>query len=651
MNDEAAFKLLGDNPYFGENDKLGFQNLAEGFVTLLNDVGDSTPLAIGIQAPWGMGKSSFMHQLQRLLDKNPQRFKTVMFNAWTFDGEDILEGLVKTVLNQIDPGVLRRTLRNKKFVRTLKVLSRIAAGWFGISRLVDSLWDAVNIDPRARNQLRELLVDTMSEWVKKTPHRDYERTIVVFIDDLDRCSPESVFKVFEAIKLYLDAKGFVFVLGIDSEIISEAILEQKKYSNRITSEQYVEKVIQISFHIPAAKPEQIHELFHDLAQTSGTSGLFNEDNADLVIERCNSNPRRIKRFINVFVLEHILNPDSRQIEPQLLIKIILLGMYYRGFCRLFDPDREPDLITEFLDYQSAKRGLEGRPVAGDEQDNRYRVLFQRYGLYNPSTYESGDKAATALNGRVPEEFVSLASNDTFIKLVESIKPDDRNVVSHHIKRVGEAVARQTEEGRRSEDLSPSFSLKTIRMLWVDDHPEGNAEFTKKLQSAGAHVVQVKTTDDAIASLRREPNRFNILVSDVKRDGRSMAGFEDLSRIREEGEFDAPVLFYPKRVRRQDRDEAKKLNALITNNPAEFQQHLISLAMDITDALLSKSGYQGKLHSMPKIEQEAEILLNEMNREEVLNELKSRGVRPLMAEACIEKAQRNLKQRVNTGLET
>jgi hypothetical protein len=41
---ETSFKLLGDSPYFKENDKLGFHELARGMVDLLNDAGEATAI-------------------------------------------------------------------------------------------------------------------------------------------------------------------------------------------------------------------------------------------------------------------------------------------------------------------------------------------------------------------------------------------------------------------------------------------------------------------------------------------------------------------------------------------------------------------------------------------------------------------------------
>ena len=50
-----------------------------------------------------------------------------------------------------------------------------------------------------------------------------KRLLVVFIDDLDRCTPASVLEMFEAIKVYMDVFGIVFVVAYDERVVADAL--------------------------------------------------------------------------------------------------------------------------------------------------------------------------------------------------------------------------------------------------------------------------------------------------------------------------------------------------------------------------------------------------------------------------------------------
>jgi len=635
---KQKYKLLGDGAFQGADDPMDFHVLAKGLVDLLRGAHTSTPMTLGIQAPWGMGKSSLMRQMKRQLDDEAATFHTVWFNAWTFEGEDVLEGMIKTVLERLDPNVLRRALRNEKFTTALQALTSIASHWLGISDLVNKIWDTVKIDPRARNQLKDMLTSAMDEWVKKVPKGSEQRSIVVFIDDLDRCSPENVFAVFEAIKLYLDATGFVFVLGVDSEIISEAILEKKKYSKKVTSEQYVEKIVQIAFNIPSASPHQMRALFDAYGEESGTAELFNADSRQLVLERSNNNPRRIKRFINVFILEYQLNPDSRSLEPKLLIKIIMLGMYYRAFCRLFDPEAELDTISEFLEYEKARRALGGQPKLLQELVEPYRPVFERYALNDPMSYHEGEMAVRALDVQVPEDFVTLAGRTEFIKLVASIEPGERPLVAAHIKRVGEAVS---SEAGATVGATERMRLDGINILWLDDRPENNKAHVHEFEQAGAEVQEATSANEAITLLQGRAWRFDLLISDVARGENRLAGFEELPEIREQGGYRGPVIFFVGAVRAEDRKTSQALDAQITNDPLELYE-MVGRFGDIeasTKFATSKfkSSLHHKMYGLPDAERRASKLLESMTRGEAVEELVAGGFGRAMAESAVARA--------------
>ncbi|KAK9815605.1 hypothetical protein WJX72_006632 [[Myrmecia] bisecta] len=90
------------------------------------------------------------------------------------------------------------------------------------------------------------------------PHAEQQTRVVVFIDDLDRCSEECIVKVLEAVNLVLGACQFMTVMGIASDIVHNAIASQYKKSMDATAastadpteqaiefaEKYLRKIVQ-----------------------------------------------------------------------------------------------------------------------------------------------------------------------------------------------------------------------------------------------------------------------------------------------------------------------------------------------------------------------------------------------------------------------
>ncbi len=86
------------------------------------------------------------------------------------------------------------------------------------------------------------------------------------------------------------------------------------------------------------------------------------------------------------------------------------------------------------------------------------------------------------------------------------------------------------------------AVKGARILWVDDHPANNRSESQLLQVLGAEVQQVCSTEEALRQMPR--TRFDLLLSDMDRDGVSDAGIRMLRQLGREA---PPVVFYVGRV--------------------------------------------------------------------------------------------------------
>jgi CheY-like chemotaxis protein len=105
------------------------------------------------------------------------------------------------------------------------------------------------------------------------------------------------------------------------------------------------------------------------------------------------------------------------------------------------------------------------------------------------------------------------------------------------------AADPTHDGRAQNQQSAIE--RATRILWVDDHPEGNAFELKTLRDQG-HVVRTETsTNEGLRAVAAEPE-FAAIITDIGRaeDGRYAgdAGIELIRQLRRRG-VQTPILVY------------------------------------------------------------------------------------------------------------
>jgi hypothetical protein len=136
---KSGFRLLGDRPSTVEADPLGFARVAESLAALIVDSNDATPFTLGIEAGWGMGKTSLMRRIQAELESASPKHKSepvvtaIEFNPWTTREGNTLEGLMKAVLNEVR-GPLERLVNDETLKKTLRIATRVALALRSVSR-------------------------------------------------------------------------------------------------------------------------------------------------------------------------------------------------------------------------------------------------------------------------------------------------------------------------------------------------------------------------------------------------------------------------------------------------------------------------------------------------------------------------------------
>jgi hypothetical protein len=84
-----------------------------------------------------------------------------------------------------------------------------------------------------------------------------QKTLVVFIDNLDRCLPENAIHTLEAVRLFLFMPNTAFVIGADEDMIRHAVAHHFKDPGAKQVTDYLDELIQIPVRVPRAGVEEV----------------------------------------------------------------------------------------------------------------------------------------------------------------------------------------------------------------------------------------------------------------------------------------------------------------------------------------------------------------------------------------------------------
>lgn len=285
-------------------DLLNYQCLVKTVIGLIEDSKRLTPLTIGIHGDWGSGKSSVLRMIdieltpvkQKKLFAKPEgglpRVVCLRFNGWLFQGfDDAKSALMTSIIEELvdlqpwNEKLKREAAALVKKVNWLKV-ARTGAGlaWTAATGMPDPSMissivgqfkqfiaapgDTVKKEDieKSLDQVGEYIKDEKAPSTSETIHEFRTKfkellvtagveQLVVLVDDLDRCLPDTAIETLEAIRLFLDVEGSTFVIATDESMIEYAV--RRHFPNLPVTvgpadftRNYLEKLIQIPIRLP-----------------------------------------------------------------------------------------------------------------------------------------------------------------------------------------------------------------------------------------------------------------------------------------------------------------------------------------------------------------------------------------------------------------
>lgn len=448
-----------------ERDFLNFGSVANTAAEIIIQA-QGLPISIGVSGAWGSGKSSMIKLIRKALKEREEepnsQFIIVEFNAWLYQGYDDARAALMEVIASTLKGEAER--RKTGVEKAKELLGRV--NWLRVTRLTagSAIAMAFGLPPVgligeiyslgkkvAAGEVDEAVLtegENIAQKISKeaagllkgkqesSPPREIQAirkcfedtldelgiTLVVLIDDLDRCLPATTISTLEAMRLFLFLKNTAFVIAADTNMIKHAV---RKHFDGVGDDlvtSYFDKLIQVPIRVPPLGTQEVRAYMMLLFVEN--SAL--EDNEKEVIRKrvCN---QLSQSWRGVRVDRYFMETLHDDLQSELVARFDAADRLAPVMTTASQIAGNPRLIKRFLNALAIRMTIShAHGVGVDETALAKMLLFERCG--DPRAHEELIKAVNEDNEGKPRflaewEEKALAGED-----LEFVEPWDANFV-------------------------------------------------------------------------------------------------------------------------------------------------------------------------------------------------------------------------------
>lgn len=504
-----------------------------------------SPSTIGLYGDWGSGKSSLMKLAQKKIEekypKNEKKKDTVKtlcieFNGWLFEGyEDTKTSLCGAILDALaDEKRFSKKVTDyaKELIKKIDINKILGKGVKygldlflsgGIGILTDlSLSSLLSTIKSSAGEVQAKDIEETLSMLKKNDKTRTEiknfrnefkdllkkskvENVVVFIDELDRCLPDTVLEVFEAMRLFLFVEGMSFVIGADERLIQYSI--KSKYqevpgNNLDIGKEYLEKVIQYPLYIPQLtraevsqylaclllkqtlsdeKFKEILGIVYTLTPDQDFSMDLISDKAPDLTENCkqemalarqissvlapsiSGNPRQCKRFLNTLYMRlELAKSRNVTLDKNILAKLMLAEYFNPEFFKAVTKPENRELFKAFEKGEElnddnpfatwrekdwVKKWMQNGTRLDDEKLDKYVYFADVKNRYGKSNLDQLSPTARKCYEQLVDG--TEMNRNLALKLVERLAPGEKTIIASEVFAVIENTSTMNVEVLRS----------------------------------------------------------------------------------------------------------------------------------------------------------------------------------------------------------
>jgi len=300
-----------------DGDKLERKEIAGNIYRDILD--DKISHTYGILGEWGSGKTCLMKFINEEIEKSKK--ETKVFSAYldaleANSDEEFVAMILKIIKETIKQNYfLYSNFDELSFNHYIKKVRK-----FYVEGVTFNLLSLASVRIASRACIED--IKRMKKTINSLLEQFDFRNIVIFIDNLDRCSSVNIIKMIESFKYFVGLDKIKFVISIDEDIIFDVF--KKEYGNLEENKKYgfLFKWIDKTYKLIESHSNIAKKYFYEL------SGVNPHEYIDTIIENVHFNPRIFDKIIGKINVVNRLDITS---IDEVTIVAVFIKHYDPGF--------------------------------------------------------------------------------------------------------------------------------------------------------------------------------------------------------------------------------------------------------------------------------------------------------------------------------
>ena len=303
-----------------DEDLLNRVSIAKQIVSIVHPIKSDKSFAVGITAPWGYGKTSFLNFLKTELETKDDEAIFIEFSPWFCKSEeDIISFFFASLASGLEKYHSSINNQIQKYAKIILSLRK--------NTLTESIGKALNLFEESKEL--QFVSDELDKHIGSL-----NRKVYISIDDLDRLYAKEIIECFKIIRNTANFKNIIFIVAYDPVYIENALASKLNNNHK----GYIDKIIQLTFSLPRIEEFKLLDyiaselenrtlnsddvLKHSYYKNSELKIISSNKNHDFEVSKYFTNIRDCNKILNIFSTYYRLLGDEVILSDLFLVCIL-----------------------------------------------------------------------------------------------------------------------------------------------------------------------------------------------------------------------------------------------------------------------------------------------------------------------------------------